>query len=112
MDHDAFDRSGSSHDPAMLDRDAYVPVNYISPDAYALLLATEAAAARRVDAYVSGSGPTLQSALGGLYDTVRDFRTMAPPKRYYRISWESISLRLLDQPAHMKPSISRSGEVA
>jgi len=110
MDHDAFARceSSTADKTAMLCRDAYVPVNYISLEACALLLAAEESAARRADALDAGvmeldesdSGPTLQSALDGLYDPERHLRMMAPPKRFYRISWESLSLRLLDRSAH------------
>jgi hypothetical protein len=48
MDHDAFSRgiSSDSAKSASLDRDPYVPVNYISLEACALLVAAEASAAR------------------------------------------------------------------
>ena len=105
MDHDAFPRSGNSNSekPATQDpvNSISPPVNSISLEAYALLAAAEAAAVRRADALdagvmeldVNGSGWTLQSAL----DTSEHLPCMAPPKRFYRISWESISLRLLDR---------------
>ena len=107
MDHDAFSRSGSSNSTVdTLIRDAaYVPVSYISPEACALLVAAEKAAARRADALdagmmeleLNGSGSTLQGVLDGWYDPDRVLQSMAPPKRFYRIVWQSMSLRLLDR---------------
>jgi hypothetical protein len=107
MDHDAFSRSGSSISEiaAMMDQDAYVPVNYIGPEAYALLAAAEASAARHAAAAESGvmeldvnsQGSTLQSALDEMYDPERVLTIMAPPKRFYRTFWLSVSLRLLER---------------
>ncbi len=112
MDHDLFPCSSGrseSENAEMLERNAYVPVNYISPDACALLAAAEASAARRADALdagvmeldVNGSGVPLQSALNGCSDPERVLcLSMAPPKRFYRRVWESMSMQLLDRSAH------------
>ena len=110
MDHDAFSRSGSakSQKSAVLDQDAYVPVNYISPEVYALLAAAEASAARRAEAQDAGGmdldsigqESTLQTTMGGWHDPANAMLGMAPPKRYYRIFWRSVSKRLLQQSAH------------
>ena len=107
MDHDAFSRSGSANSAksGQQDRDAYVPVNFISPEACALLAAAEASAARRADALdagsqmddIDGSSSPLQSPLFGMYDPERYLLSMSPPKKFYRIFWQSISWRLLDQ---------------
>uniref|UniRef100_A0A7S0WEK6 Uncharacterized protein n=1 Tax=Cryptomonas curvata TaxID=233186 RepID=A0A7S0WEK6_9CRYP len=86
-------------------------------EACALLAAAEESAARYADAVdagameldVNGSVPALQSALDGLYGPERHLSSMAPPKRFYRISWESMSLRLLDRSAHTVSSTSKSG---
>ncbi len=89
----------------MKDRDAYVPVNYISPEACALLAAAEASAARRTEAFdaddtehdMNGHGSTLQSASDGLLGPQCVSQSMPPPKRFYRLFWQSISVRLLDR---------------
>ena len=83
--------------------DSYVPVNYICPEAYALLAAAEASAARHADAFNAGAinldmhdhGSTMQSALDGGYEPERVLTRMAPPKRYFRAFWRSVSFRLL-----------------
>ena len=108
MDHDAFSRGGSSDSAksACLDKDLYVPVNYISPEACALLLAAEASAARCSEAMdasamqldLSYCFSALQTALDGVYDPERTLpmmAVMAPPKKFYRTFWQSISLKLL-----------------
>ncbi len=87
----------------MKDRNAYVPVNYISPEACTLLAATETAAARRTEVldaedseYDSNChGSTLQSAWDGFLGPHCVSQSMPPPKRFYRIFWQSISVRLL-----------------
>ena len=107
MDHDEVSRSGSANSAksAQKDRDAYVPVNYISPEAYALLAAAEASAARKADALdtgvpeldLIGSISSLQISMFGLYDPERILQSMSPPKKFYRTFWQSISLRRLDR---------------
>ena len=120
MDHDAVSRSGSSKQTkaarpgssdsakaARLNKDAYVPFNYICPDAYDLLAAAEAAAARRADDMDAKSTEitmldganfgslSLQSAMDGWHGPGSILPKMPPPKRFYRISWQSLSLQLL-----------------
>ncbi len=124
MDHDAFSRSGSANSAksALQDRDAYVPVNYISPEACALLTAAEISAARKADELDAGfqkdamdesSSSSVQSALFGLYDPERYLLSMAPPKKFYRIFWQTISWRLLDQwaQAAYQSSVSKRGNI-
>ncbi len=94
----------------MLDQDVYVPVNYISPEVYALLAAAEASAARHADSLGAGGmelnmgdhGSTLhmQGALDGDCDAERVLPSTAPPKRFYRTFWRSTSLRLLNRIRH------------
>ena len=74
---------------------AYIPVNYISPEACAFLAAAEAAAALLADAMDAGNVTTVQSSLAELHDPERILLSMAPPKKFYRTFWQSISLRLL-----------------
>ena len=107
MDSDAFSRCGSANSAkaAQHDPGAYVPVNYISAEAYALLAAAEASAARKADALdagalerdMHGSCSTLQSVVFELHDPARMLLCMAPPKKFYRIFWQSITWRLLDR---------------
>ena len=107
MELDAVSRSGSSSSQKAANQDpdenVHVPVNYISPEAYALLAVAEASAALRANALdsqameidMNGHGLTLQSVLDGDYDPERALPGMAPPKRFYRTFWQSVSLRLL-----------------
>ena len=105
MDHNAFSRGGSSSSQKAerQGQDAYVPVNYISPDAFAFLAAAEASADHRAEALgsegmeldASGHGTTLQSALDGLYNPERILLSFAPPKRFFRTFWRSIAFRLV-----------------
>jgi hypothetical protein len=107
MDHDAFSRSGSSSSvkSAGMDQDPYVPVNHISPEACIRLAAAEEAAARCADAMDASVAnlkaattyrvSTTHSALDGCRDPLRTLRCMAPPKKFYKNFWLSMSLRLL-----------------
>ncbi len=123
LDFDASSRTKpNSQKATMLGLDKYVPVNYICPEAYAFLAVADASAARRADAIDTGATaldmrcnePTLQSALDGMYDPERvspSFHrneanqlvgspSMAPPKKFFRTFWRSISFRLLRRWAH------------
>ena len=122
MDHDALSRRGSSNSEkeSILDRDVYVPVNYISSEACALLAAAEASAARSVNILdeeatefdLNGNASTLSNALGGMYDPERALPyKMAPPKRFFRTFWQSISLRILNRSAHIAWKSSMPGTV-
>ncbi len=120
----AISRTGNSEseNAAMLERNVYVPANYISPEACALLAAAEASAARRADA-LDARGMELDVNGGGAspnctfkldrchdhYDPERVLLTMAPPKRFHRISWKSMSQRLLNRSTHTASSSSNSG---
>jgi hypothetical protein len=107
MDHDAFSRCGSAkkHKAAKADPDAYVPVNYICPEVHALLLAAEASAARRAEVLdaegmeqdMKGHVGMLQDVLDGRQDPALAVPRMAPPKRFFRTFWRSITHRLLHQ---------------
>jgi hypothetical protein len=103
MHHDAGSLSGNSiiATAATLDYAGYVPVNNISTEAYALLAAAEALAARRADAGDLGNNWTMpERALDGMYNNLCDSQCMPPPKRFYRTFWESVSRRLLHQMAN------------
>ena len=107
MDHDAFSRSGSSSSAkavksAGMERDPYVPVNFISPETCARLAAAEESAARCADAMDASVNleytyrvSSARSAVDGCRDPLRTLTSMAPPKRFYRTFWKSISFRLL-----------------
>ena len=110
VDHGAFSRCGSakSQHAAILEQDAYVPVNYIHPEVYALLAAAEASAARCANAMDvevmdqegNGYGSTLQSEFDVWRVPSCVLLSTAPPKRFYRNFWRSISHRLLQRWAH------------
>jgi hypothetical protein len=87
-----------------MDRDTYVPVNYISPEACALLAAAEAYAARRANDVDTenmeedagyGFSTLLHNAIDGVNVPELSLPRMAPPKKFYRTFWQSISLQLL-----------------
>ncbi len=87
-----------------LDRDTYVPVNYISPEACALLAAAEAYADRRANDFDTenmegdsgyGFSTLMHNAIDGVNVPELTLPSMAPPKKFYRTFWQSISLRLL-----------------
>jgi hypothetical protein len=99
--------SSSSNKTVLHDHDVCVPFSSISPEAYALLAAAEAAAARRtvkretrvmeIDASANVHGSTRQIVSDGGYDPERVLPSMAPPKRYFRTFWRSVSFRLLQR---------------
>jgi hypothetical protein len=90
-----------------IDHNAYVPVNDISPEAYAFLAAAEAAAVFRADAMDAGNVKTIHTSFSDLHDPERILLSMAPPKKFYRTFWQSVSLRLLHRWTQTaKPSIS------
>jgi hypothetical protein len=105
-DHDAvYSRGGnsSSVESAGMEQDPYMPVNTISPEVYALLAAADASAACCTDAMetsVANLEATLcvsevHRASDGCRDHPGPLTRMAPPKRFYRTFWLSMSLRLL-----------------
>ncbi len=124
MELDAVSRSASSDsqkaanpDPYanVLDCSTYVPVNYISPEVYALLAAAEASVALREDVLdyqameIDMNGLTLDIVWDGVNDPERALPSMAPPKRFYRTFWQSVSLRLLHQHSTMAWTSPMSG---
>jgi hypothetical protein len=111
MDLDFVSQSGSSSSnrAESLKQDAYVPVNYFSPEVYALLAAAEASAERRaleldeadMEVDSTGQGLNLQDQSGPIQSDSSflgcGLSSTAPPKKFYRTFWQSISLKLLDQ---------------
>jgi hypothetical protein len=94
MDCDVLSRceSTSTGKSELLDLEAYVPVNYISPEVRALLAAAEASAARRADAQ-----ECMGLVMGGPGCVVI---SLAPPRRFYKTLWRSLLVRLLDHFLH------------
>jgi hypothetical protein len=101
-----FSSSGGAQSPkAAPVQDAYTPVNNICPEVYTLLAAFEASASRRMNALdvdcmeLAGDVPgvSLQIGMEGVHDPAYHDATtsMAPPRRYCRTFWRSISQRLL-----------------
>jgi hypothetical protein len=83
------------------DMDSYVPVNNISPEAYALLAAksvicchVDTSNMRHNEITLNGSSST-SLASDEIYDPERTVQILEPPKRFYRTFWRSASHRLL-----------------
>ncbi len=108
--YDAMDCEANSHGEASdtekgitPDRGAYMPVNYICDEAYALLTAYTTSSvphahesdASGMEIDVNAQDLTVQSALGELYDPVRCLSTIDPPKKFFRTFWKSVSNQLL-----------------
>jgi hypothetical protein len=113
LDHDASSANSNSVNSEKIVRGPYVPVNYICPEAYALLAAAEASAARRaddsnaghmdIDANGNGGGSTLESSWHRMIEPERPVQSMARPKRFYRTFWKSVSARLTYRLAQSSP---------
>ena len=109
MDRDTF-RQGetpTSQNSAKPYQGAFTPVSDISPEAYVFLAAAEAAAARRaeaLDAEVMEIDAKWRSVFHGSHDPARvSPSSLNPPKRFYRIFWQSVSTRLLHRWAQDQP---------
>ena len=91
--------SGSSKADTVAElQQSYTPVNFISDEARALIIAYENAAKRRADELVVGNVGSHESILASTTDTYEPERIMAnpaPPKRFFRTFWLSITLRML-----------------
>jgi hypothetical protein len=107
---DAFSRSGSSSSvkSTRLEQDVHVQVNCTSREVNVPLATAEIMAVRHAGALDVGSGgsgleatdrystlSTLHILLDEIYDPERSFAHIAPPKRFFRTFWKSVSLRLL-----------------
>jgi hypothetical protein len=76
----------------------YVPVNHISHEAYTWLAAAEARAAHR--GVTENLGEPMELVLPSTpstYEPERILPNSAPPKRFFRTFWRSITLRMLDR---------------
>jgi hypothetical protein len=97
-------------------QETYIPVNYISPEAYELLAAAEASAARRADAVDAGvialdvthRFSTLETELCGWRNPgyERNVSSMVPPKKFFRTFWQSMSLKLMHRSKTLQSSES------
>jgi hypothetical protein len=89
----------------MLPRNDQGCPSQFNTEVYALSAVAEKSAASRTDAVnpdvmmqnANGHVSMLERALDGMYDPERVLTNMAPPKRFHRTFWKSLSLRLLDQ---------------
>ncbi len=106
VDHDTI--SGRPH-TLKSDTDTewkdYVPVNCISDEAYAFLAAYEARMTLRVPVKDDcKSLDTRDLDTLKMYDPERILPNSAPPKRFFRTFWRSITLRMLDL-AYEQPKV-------
>ncbi len=98
-----------------LDWESYVPVNYICPEAYALLAAAEASAAqsrRAIDLNKEPMALDTNICWPTLHEPERALRSkevMAAPKKFYKAFWRSVSRKLLHQWAQSARPPARSG---
>ena len=106
VDHDSLCGTAASY-PAgkrCVDDD-YVPVNFIKAEVYAMIAAWEASSMKYSDESASNVMPDVQSCCQdfGIYEPIRCTPNFAPPKRFYRTFWRSITRKMLRQ--HLKNSI-------
>ena len=101
-DCESVSRSGSASSVksemflANEEQSTYIPVNYISDEARAFILAYETAAARRGAAVGNvASHESIAPIATDMYEPERILASFAPPKRFFRTFWQSISIRLL-----------------
>ena len=96
VDHAAF--SGSGNSMKSEETNAYVPVNFISNEVYALLAAFEASSLHRDYGYDTGS-TGIGFELSILMPTELTFDScmfMESPKKFPRTFWRSIARRLVE----------------
>jgi hypothetical protein len=122
--HDAMNLNGYSQEESRISKClarhlhqyVYVPENYICPEACALLAAAEELAvcsaetsetSERVDASILMQ--TMRVGLDGKYAPWRISQSTAPPKKFFRTFWRSITWRLL-QRTGVKIALSRMVE--
>jgi hypothetical protein len=97
MDDDTCSTSGISN---IRKETPYVPLNYIAPEAYTLLAAAEAR--RAVELHAPSTAMELDASHGSMLQdgpALEALPCMAPPKRFYRTFWQSITLKLVHQKA-------------
>ena len=82
----------SSSTGSLKSDETYTPVNYISGEARALLLAYENAGKRRADELVVEDFGSTDA-----YEPERILAHFAPPKRFFRTFWLSLTIRMLDK---------------
>ncbi len=73
------------------DVEAYVPVNCIKPEVYAMIAAWEACELSRVKVDDREGGDTID-----ICETWHCSTSSAPPKRYYLTFWRSVTRRILN----------------
>jgi hypothetical protein len=127
VDHDAFSRSGSSSSvkSTSLEHDVSVHVICTSPELYAPLAIVEVLSVYHADAFDASGVRTVgrldstedrfstrQILLDDMYDPARSFPSIAPPKKFFRTFWRSISLRLLHRQAHTVTQLSSKPDYA
>ena len=91
----------------MKELSSYILENYISDEAYAMLSAVEARIANHEDNRIMGEAMEFvvqkvrSMASAKMYEPGRVLPLSAPPKRFYRLFWRSITRRLVETVTHM-----------
>ena len=105
--------SNSNITAVMMDHDAYIPGNEMSSGADDFLAAVFEATALRPDSgtmdldVASHAATPPPSSLADMHDPNRVLLSMAPPKRFYRRHWQSLSVRLLHRRTSKSDSPTR-----
>ena len=100
VDPDSFFQASRSEKRPCGDQ-AYVPVNVIKPEVYALIAAWEACQSDPMESEEAAES-TLHAHSESMYEPSRCIPTSAPPKRFYLSFWRSVTRRMLE---HTRKSI-------
>ena len=80
----------------------YVPVNFITAEVYSMIAAWESCETKRMESEARAVESDRKVYYDALYQPLRCAPTVAPPKRFYRRSWITMTRRTLD---HARKSI-------
>jgi hypothetical protein len=87
-----------------VDEETYTPVNFIKAEVYALIAGWEACKSNPEESE-EASEFTRDSPSEDLYEPSRHIPSSAPPKRFYRTFWRSVTRRMLE---HARKSVISS----
>ena len=100
VDHDAVlsgkAAKSTGSEKSTCNDEAYVPVNFIEPEVYAMIAAWEACELKG-RASEASSECSLDARQDAVCEPSRCVSITAPPKRFYRAFWRSTTRRMLEQ---------------